>query len=146
MAAKSAVVSVVGINALARDFKKMGDDGGAMLTELRLAHKAAAQPVLTSARGAWPVDTGAHRDSVRITATRTGATIHEGNGRLEGTGWLEFGGNRGRAYLSGGRFLFPAAQGVADQVAELDSKAIQRVLDRANTWTNTTSLGTEVSG
>jgi hypothetical protein len=151
MAAATPVVAVEGFNALQRDLRKLGDDvSGPILDAIRDAGYKAAQPVMLKARAAWPHVTGAHGDSLRIIRVRSGATIAEGGkaDKVGGTGWLEFGGDLHggfRPFVSGGRWLFPSAQSLASTVAQLYGDAIQRVLDKGSSWSNTTTDAAEVT-
>ena len=149
MAGPAPVVNVIGARALRKDLTRLGDAGGAILEQIKVAGRTAAEPVLTKARSAWPRTDLAHAhhgESLRVIGVKTGATIAEGGRSYGGTGWLEFGGTRGRDYQPGGRFLFPAATGLASVVAELYSAGVQRALDSSTSWTNTASVGTEVTG
>lgn len=147
--AKPAVVSVTGAAALRRDLRRMGEEGGAILDQIKLAGKTAAEPVAIKARAAWPRSDLAHphhADSIRVVATRTGATIREGGAAYGGTGWLEFGGgDADREYVSGGRWLFPAAVTLSSIVADMYARGIQKALDASSSWTNTTTVAAEVS-
>ena len=60
-------------------------------------------------RGKVPVLTGALADTAESTATPEGFTLQLG-GDLPYAGWIEFGGSRGRPYVSEGRYLYPTAQ------------------------------------
>ena len=148
MAGPEPVVDVIGARALRRDLQRLGEAGGAILEEIKVAGRTAAEPVVTKARSAWPISDLAHAhhaDSLRVIGVKTGATVAEGGRRYGGTGWLEFGGNRGRDYIPAGRFLFPAAAGLAPVVAELYSAGVQKALDLGSSWTNTTSEAKAVS-
>jgi len=164
MAKNAAVVGIVGASAMRRDLKKLGEQGSKMLVGMREAARTAAEPVLTRTRGAWPRSTlshAHHADTVRVRASRTGATVAEGDAakvkpgdpgaKFPATGWLEFGGTRHRPHESmrermvTGNWLYPAAQGLASVVIERYSDAIQKALDDSSSWTNSGNEGTEVS-
>ena len=84
-------------------------------------------------------DAGTMADSVRVSATRTGAAVRMGSAALPYAGPLEFGGwPDGREFVSNGRYLFPAAKRLATDVASLYSDALQRGLD-AFPWSNITT-------
>ena len=149
MARSQAVVGVIGAAALRRDLAKMGDTGGAIIDQIKLAGRQAAEPVYVKARAAWPRSDLAHphhADSLRVIGVRTGATIAEGGKAYGGTGFIEFGGKRDRPYEAGGRYLFPAAVALQSVVVELYAQGIQTALDSSASWTNTTSDATAVKG
>ena len=76
---------------------------------------------------------------MRITGTRTGATVRVGRKSVPYAGAVDFGGwPKGREYVAGGRYLFPAAQGLAETVANLYSDGIQQALD-SFPWSNETT-------
>lgn len=155
MPAAQPVVQVDGLRALSRDLTKLGDAGAPLIAEIKKAAKTAAQPVLVKARSSWPltgIDHKHHDDSLRISPTKTGATIREGGKAYGGTGWLEFGGYRRqprggyaqRDRMPNGRYLFPAAQGLASTAGPAFSDAVQQILDRSSVWTNSGSEATAV--
>ena len=57
-------------------------------------------------------------------------------------GWVEFGGTRhrpwqsSREFVKDGRYLFPAARGLAQQTADLYSDALEHVFTSSGVWTN----------
>jgi HK97 gp10 family phage protein len=147
--ASAAVVGVVGLNALARDIKRLTTDEASPLFEaMKAAGRKAAGPVADRARGTIPVDTGTDhdgrlRDDVRVTATRTGAAVRMGRKTIPYAGWVEFGGSRkkphtsSRTFVKTGRYLFPAAAGLSSISAELYSQSLAAVFGNPGVWTNT---------
>jgi hypothetical protein len=57
-------------------------------------------------------------------------------------GWVEFGGTRhkpftsSRPFVKDGRYMFPAARGLAERSEQLYSDAIERVFASSGVWTN----------
>ena len=60
-----------------------------------------------------PRVTGRLAGSVTVDRTSSGANVSIGNEGTPYAGWIEFGGTRGRPYISEGRYLYPVA--LADQ-------------------------------
>jgi bacteriophage HK97-gp10 putative tail-component len=145
------VVGLVGLNALARDIKRLAEDQASPLFEaMKAAGRQAAGPVADRARGTVPATDntdhdGRLRGDIRVTATRTGAAVRMGRKTVPYAGWVEFGGTRKRPHTSsrdfvkGGRYLFPAAAGLAPVSAELYSAALAGVFGSGGVWTNTTT-------
>ena len=127
--ADAPIVDVVGLKALARDVNKLTDDQkGPLLKAMQSAGKTAAEPVAAATRSALPrsdrkTDAGRLRGSVRTSGTRTGASVRMGSKAVPWAGWVEFGGTRHRPfpshrdYVKDGRYLFPAARGLAERSA-----------------------------
>src|SRR5262252_5243677 len=121
MASAAPVVGLVGLNALARDIRRLAEDQSSPLFEaMKAAGRQAAGPVADRVRGTIPVTDntnhdGRLRDDIRVTATRTGAAVRMGRKTVPYAGWVEFGGTRkrphtsSREFVKGGRYLFPAA-------------------------------------
>jgi hypothetical protein len=136
-------VEVVGMAALRRDVRRLSaDQQGPIYAAIKDAGRRAATPVAAKTRAAVPHDRGTLASSVRISSTRTGAAVRMGRAKVPYAGWIEFGGTRpdgsSRAFVPGGRYLFPAAQGLASVSAALYSEAIGRELTDPALWTNTT--------
>ena len=149
MAGPAPTVAVVGMAALRRDINRMADDQkSALYTAIKAAGKTAAEPVAARARGDLPHDSGTLTGTVRTSGTKTGAAVRVGRSTVPYAGWVEFGGTRpdgsSREYVAAGRYLFPAAAGLATTAAELYSAAIDRALQDAANWTNTTDTGGDV--
>ena len=65
-----------------------------------------------------PRVTGRLAGSVTVDRTSSGANVSIGNEGTPYAGWIEFGGTRGRPYISEGRYLYPVAlddQGQVDR-------------------------------
>jgi hypothetical protein len=142
------VVAVVGMAALRRDINRLAtDESSVVYRELKAAGTAAAEPVAARARSMLPHDTGTLAGDVRVSASRTGATVRMGRQKVPYAGWVEFGGSRPdgstRSYVADGRYLFPAARTEAARAGELYSAGLQRAFDNAP-WTNTTDDGSQV--
>jgi hypothetical protein len=147
--AQAPTVDVVGLKALMRDLAKASDDrAGVVANYMKDAGRRVANPVANVARTAMQIDTtegrrGPHlTGNIRVSATRTGASIRMGSKSVPWAGWVEFGGKRQRPhfserpYLKDGRYLFPAARSMAQSSAQLYSDAIAKAFDNFP-WTNT---------
>jgi len=137
-------VAVVGMAALRRDIRRLTDDQQSVLyAAIKAAGKEAAEPVAARARASVPRVSGALAGTVRAAGNRTGATVRMGRASVPYAGWIDFGGElptgASRTYVSGGRYLFPAAQGLASTSATLYSSAIGRTLNDSSVWTNSTN-------
>jgi hypothetical protein len=139
------VISIVGMRALRRDIKRQTDEqSSALYTAIKRAGRQAAEPVAALTRANLPHVTGRLAGDVRVTASRTGAAVRMGRKSVPYAGWVEFGGTRKRPHLSEreyvrtGRYLFPAARGLAERSAQLYAEGLERVLGAGATWTNTT--------
>ena len=148
------VVGVIGAKALRRDLKQLTDDMTSPLwTDLEAAGIQAVAPVADATRSSLPTDdaakkAGALRDSVRVVSYKSGAGVRMGSAGVNWAGWVEFGGSRpdgsSREYIKDGRYLFPAARSLGPRAAEFYSAAIERVVNEARVWTNTTTDGSAV--
>ena len=143
------VVAVVGLKALSKDINKLADDTkGPLFKAIQQAGKTAAEPVAAATRSALPhsdrrtPDAGRLAGSVRTAGTRTGASVRMGSKAVPWAGWVEFGGTRHRPFVSSrefvrdGRYLFPAARGLAERSEQLYSDALERVFETSGVWTN----------
>jgi hypothetical protein len=146
------VVAIVGARAFRADLKKLAtDQSGPMFAAMREAGRAAVQPVVAETRSrikpSGRADTRWHKtdelvNSVRATATRTGATVWMGPRGRRYAGWVEFGGTRHRPHESkrefkkSGRYLFPSARDLSRRAADLYAAGIQKAFDNYH-WTNT---------
>jgi hypothetical protein len=146
----NAAVSVVGLKALAADIKKQSDDTQSDLYKaLRAAGKAAAEPVAARTRAMLPNDSGDLVGTVRASGTRTGAAVREGSNAIVYGPWIEFGGDRpvqggSRIYTPDGRYLFPAARGMASVAAETYEREITKTFGAGRIWTNSGDDGKDV--
>ena len=127
------------MSALRRDMTRLGADIGPLNKALAAAGKMAAEPIAGAVRSSVPQgDTGRLSGSVRVTGSKSGAAVRMGRASAPYAGPVDFGGwPEGREYVADGRYLFPAASGLAEQAASLYSQATQRALD-AFDWTNET--------
>ena len=155
------VVGIVGMQALRRDIARMSTDvSGPLYRAIKDAGKRAVEPVAARTRQTvggldqrppdnWTTP-GRLAATVRTSGTRTGGAVRMGLARVPYAGWVEFGGHRFRPhqsqrdYVQGGRYLVPAAQGLAPVAAQLYADAIGRVLNSPAVWTNTTDEGSAV--
>lgn len=71
---QKAIVEVSGARELRRQLKQAGDD----LTDMKTAHKRAAEIAATGAEALVPVRTGALRDSIRAAGTKTAGIVRAG--------------------------------------------------------------------
>ena len=153
MASSSAPeVALVGMAALRRDLRRMSDDQSSPLyAAIKAAGKQAAEPVAGRTRSSLPVDDrdsswnhpGRLSGTVRTSGTRTGAAVRMGLARVPYAGWIEFGGRRpdgsSREFVRDGRYLFPAARGLANVAAVTYATALDEVFGSAGVWTNVTT-------
>lgn len=143
------VVGIVGAKALRKDLSQLADDvTGPLYAAMKQAGRDAAEPVAAAARQTLPHVTGTLAGDVRTSGTKTGAAVRMGRASIPYAGWVEFGGTRPdgseRPYLAAGRYLFPAARGLAERAARDYSDSLARLFDRSDLWTNTTSDGSAV--
>lgn len=134
-------VAVVGMRALRRDINQMcTDQSGPLYAAIRAAGKDAVEPVASRVRASLPVDTGALVATVRTSGTRTGGNVRMGTAGVPYAGAVDFGGYPpGRQYMASGRYMFPAAQGLASVAADRYSTALEKILNSDLVWTNTGS-------
>jgi hypothetical protein len=145
VAGQAPQVGIVGLRALNRDIQRAGSLTSPLNSVMSDAGRTAAEPVARETAVSLPrVDTLAHdagtmADSIRVTASRTGAAVRMGRASIPYAGPLEFGGYpEGREFIATGRYLFPAAGRLANDVAQLYAQAVQRGLD-AFPWSNETN-------
>jgi hypothetical protein len=132
-------VDVIGLRALVRDANRLCDDAGPLNKALSAAGRAAAEPVAAQTRSSLPDVTGQLKGSVRVGATRSGASVRMGSSAVVYAGPVEFGGYpAGYPFHASGRYLFPAARTWASTSAEIYSAAAQKAFDTFN-WTNETT-------
>ena len=141
------VVAIAGLRALRSDLNRMGADAnGPLYAVLKRAAEGVAEPIAARTRADLPRGSrtsGALQGTVRMSATKTGASVRMGRASVPWAGWVEFGGGRpdgsAREYRPGGRYMFPAAQNHAPQAAAAYGKALEQVMASTRVWTNTTS-------
>jgi hypothetical protein len=132
-------VDVIGLRALVRDANKLCADAGPLNRALSAAGRAAAEPVAAATRSSLPDVTGQLKGSVRVGATRSGASVRMGSSSVVYAGPVEFGGYPGdRPFHASGRYLFPAARTWASTASELYTAAAQRAFDTF-AWSNETT-------
>lgn len=104
-------IRVTGLKELQKSLK---DIETAAPRELRLVLNNAAGLVVAAARPLIPTDTGAARNSLRVTSTQKAARVSGGSARAPYYGWLDFGGKVGprksikRTFVKQGRYLYPS--------------------------------------
>lgn len=131
-------VGIVGMKTLRRDITRLTGDAGPLNKALSDAGKQAAQPVAAASLETLPRVSGTLAGTVRVSGTRSGASVRMGKAKVPYAGAVEFGGwPEGREYLADGRYLFPAAHALADTVGTTYSAATQKALD-AFGWSNET--------
>jgi hypothetical protein len=138
------VTQIVGMSALRKDVARLTGDAGPLNAALKAAGVIAAQPVADVTRSTLPQDSGRLAGDVRVSGTKTGASVRMGRASIRYAGWVEFGGHRKvphastRQYVPIGRYLFPAALTLATRTAGLYSTAVSVALGNFN-WTNSTA-------
>jgi hypothetical protein len=140
---KTPVVAVIGMRALTRDLAKLTSDRGALYKALQAAAKSAVEPVAAATRSTLPQVSGLLAGTVRVGATRTGASVRMGSSARRYAWWVEFGGTRRvpfvntrkDGYLSQGRYLFPLAHDLAGEAAAIYSVATEKAIN-SFPWTN----------
>jgi hypothetical protein len=138
------VIGLVGMRALRKDIKRQTDNTASQLYNgIKAAGRLAASPVAAATRDALPRATGRLAGDVRVSATRTGASVRMGRATVPYAGYIDFGGNlprgQSRPYIPTGRFLFPAARALAARAAADYSRALSTVLASPAIWTNDTA-------
>jgi len=123
------------------------DESGPLYRAIKEAGRQSAEPVAAMARERLPSSSGDHagqlRADVRVSGTKSGATVRMGRKSIPYAGWVEFGGTRhsphdsSREYVPGGRYLFPAAKNLAMAAGKNYGDALNRVLNSPSVWTNT---------
>jgi hypothetical protein len=137
--AQAPEVAVVGLRALTRDVNRLCENAGDLNRALAQAGKQASQPIASQVAENVPRLTGTLAATIRVTGTRSGAAVRMGTARVPYAGPVDFGGwPTTREYMSDGRYLFPAAQALAGEAAQLYGDAAQHALDSFD-WTNTTN-------
>lgn len=107
-AGAGAGVELIGLDEAMRDIARWADQLGPTLD--RDARSFAAD-VESKTASRVPVLTGALASSVQLVdlpGDEFGAAVSIGDG-LDYAPWIEFGGSRGRPYISEGRYLYPTA-------------------------------------
>lgn len=130
----TAQVTIIGADQAMADMRRWAD-------ELAPAVDKAAEPfardVASRVRGEVPHVTGALAASVEVSAEEEGIAVQIGDG-VPYAGWIEFGGTRGRPYVSEGRYLFPTAAEAEDDYAVIAADAADESARRFSWSTPTT--------
>lgn len=139
--AKPAVVQIVGLAALRRDLNRMGKEKNSPLYAILTAGaRQAADPIAARVRASLPRRSGRLAGDVRISTTKTGASMRMGRKSIPYAGPVDFGGYPGeRDYLPNGRYMFPAAHALASTARNTYSAAMDRVMNSSSVWTNTST-------
>jgi hypothetical protein len=139
----AATVTMVGVEAMRRDWARLWANGGPVDKAMAAAGVAAVAPIASLTRSAVPSSSGRLAATVRTRPLRTGGEVDMGDSGTRYAGWIEFGGWRRaphesyRDYDSRGRFLFPSGLAALHD-ATVDTgytKAIQGACDGFG-WTN----------
>jgi Bacteriophage HK97-gp10, putative tail-component len=139
----AAKVDIVGVKALARDLKAMADKPSFQAV-LSAAGFSAATATADIARSTLPSRSGALSGDVRVSRTKTGASVRMGRKKVPYAGWVEFGGRRSRPHAServfvrNGRYLYEAARSQQSAAQDAFERYAQQALD-AYDWSNTTT-------
>lgn len=91
-----------------------------------------ASQTATIVRAKVPHVSGRLAASVDASPTGDGADLAIGGG-VPYAGWIEFGGTRGRPYVSAGRYLFPTAKAAADDAGKAGENAARDQI-RTHRW------------
>lgn len=143
------LAGVAGIKALQHDIDKLEkEQQGPLWNAMKRAGYAAVKPIVPATRSILPIVTGRLGNTVRASGTRSGASVRMGTAAVPYAGWVEFGGTRPdgseRDYIPSGRYLFPAAQGLAGAAAREYSQELTVVFASAGVWTNSTDTASAV--
>lgn len=120
-------IQVRGLAEFNRSLRKINTD---LPKELRVALNRSAQIVVDKARVGVPRRSGKAAKSIRASSTRTAARVTGGGSRVSYYPWLDFGGKVGRkhsvhrAFLPGGRFIYPAYHAKRDEVQDSIAQAL----------------------
>ena len=110
------------------------------MVAFKQAGRTAADPVAERTRQSLPNVSGVLAGDVRVSATRTGAAVRMGRASVPYAGPVDFGGWPGeRAFVTKGRYLYPAASDLASKVAQLYGDAMNRVFAQPGVWSNSTT-------
>ena len=89
------------------------------------AARDAAESVQGKARSAVPHRSGRLAASITVETTDDDAALVSS---VPYAGWIEYGGSRGRPYVSSGRYVGPSAQGAEDLMARSAVRGLDRIL------------------
>jgi len=116
-------VEVLGVPALKRNFAACARE---VERETADATARSAAKIRAATASEQPVLSGRLRSSVKVDQVRGGHTVTLGAG-LPYAPWIEFGGSRGRPFVSGGRTLQPALESNENAVVEEVDRTVDKV-------------------
>jgi hypothetical protein len=117
-------VTVTGAKELRRAMKRMGAD----LKDLTAVNRAAAQPVLEESRRLVPRVSGTLGRSIRLTASRTGASVRAGKAAVPYAGPIHFGWRRRN--IEANPFLYRAIANRHDEVLSIYNGRVEELVGR----------------
>lgn len=115
-------IKITGLAEFNRSLRRVNTD---LPKALRLAQNQGADLVVAWARPRVPERSGKARASVRASSTRTASRVSGGSARVPWYPWLDFGGRVGRmrsvhrAFLPGGRYIYPGYVASRDEIARI---------------------------
>lgn len=112
-------VQVIGADAALTD---MGRWAGELAGVVDKRAEPRVSTVADTVRARVPHLTGQLAGSVTVDDTGDGVAVAIGDG-VPYAGWIEYGGTRGRPYMSSGRYLWPTATDAADDFYDLAADA-----------------------
>jgi hypothetical protein len=127
-------IQVRGLTEFVRSLRKINTD---LPRELRVALNVGANLVVDWAQPRVAHKSGKAARSVRASSTRTAARVTGGGARVPYYPWLDFGGRVGRkrsvhrAFLPGGRYIYPGYVARQDEVTDEVTRALVEVAQRA---------------
>jgi hypothetical protein len=116
-------VEVLGVPALKRNFAACARE---VDRETEQATAKPASAIRSATASAQPVLSGRLRSSVRVDQVRGGHAVELG-ADLPYAAWIEYGGSRGRPYVSGGRTLQPALEQNADSAVREVDRTVDKI-------------------
>lgn len=124
------IIKIDGLAAFSRNLKKLNGD---LPKALRMALNDATESVVVEAQQNIPRRTGRAAASIKAKSTRTESRIAAGGNRVPYYPWLDFGGRTGRkrsvhrAFLTDGRYLYPALYAKREEFDRQLSEGLLRV-------------------
>jgi hypothetical protein len=131
------VIEPIQVRGLAEFNRSLRKINAELPKELRVALNKAAGIVAEKARVGVPRKSGRAAKSIRASSTRTAARVTGGSTRVSYYPWLDFGGKVGkkrsvhRAFLPGGRFIYPGYAAKRDEVQDEIAAALIKVAESA---------------
>jgi hypothetical protein len=119
-------VKFIGTEAAMADLRKWADQVAPAVTK---ASEPFADRVADQVRGRVPVVTGQLAGSIGTSNEEGGIGVGY-DGSVPYDGWIEFGGGRGRPYISEGRYLFPVAAASEDEFITVATEAATESAER----------------